>query len=757
MQGTPKAIEMNGIVRNATKIGVQDGQAEDLINLRFMDGSWRASGNGRQIENMPTGTIYQQIYVHTNIYHHLLGVDNGVLYWFAEIDNDGVTFYPLDGTTDRSGWPEDKQGLPTERKALTTVVGDVWITQTGHLLTIIDENDDFEHFVFKTGEDKYIEVNMDVNGKQTDRSLYPFGQVHFNLYKNPEYTNNKESENSVSPASIFPSGQQAYTFNHQALETIASSEIMHSQYISMLAEQSENNRFTLPFLAMVALKLYDGSFVYSSNPIFLNPNERSNKNDELFVYDQIKDGWEASTVDDFFDKSIPPSHITGVNEDWKENSFLSIPNVRALGSISGGVSSFTFDKLFVGGNTGQEIPEQYDARENAGHRCLATLGEAVNEPTFSSGGYVSARQTWDVKCNHRIFGYELIASFGEEITTYLSQNSDIIKSVCIFITPQIDNLKLEKEDKNSTEKRYGQFKVRYYNGGNSMFFGFVPNVRPTDEILFDLIHQPFYLLREYTVNTIQELLANPIVDLSSPDYKSILKSEILVQQQTLNTETLSRTTYLPKVSYMYNGRLHIANYKAYPFFGYPIDLFHLHNHSVKVEEGAWFPEDADGQRVLPNLAGNNDAYLQYPKEQIEIKDAAAMGDSGELIDEAAPYFLVKVYIDTAQGEQIVTRYIPAYDTSTQENGRADFIEDLNPLLTYPDARAKKMDIYFVDHYVAPSPTTIVNTDGYYLKRKEFTLKPHPYLNMAYYIDPELKPIKLSEFDNWPANIQPLMQ
>ena len=143
MQGTPKAIEIKGIVRNATVIGAQDGQAEDLINLRFMDGSWRASGDGRLVHTM-SGTQYSQLYVHTNVYHHLLGVNNGTLYWFAEIGTDGVSFYPLDNTTSRTNWPSDMQNLPTAPVAVTTVVGELTIEQTGHLLTIIDGVDDFE-------------------------------------------------------------------------------------------------------------------------------------------------------------------------------------------------------------------------------------------------------------------------------------------------------------------------------------------------------------------------------------------------------------------------------------------------------------------------------------------------------------------------------------------------------------------------------------------------------------------------------------
>ena len=77
-----KAISLQGIVHNATKIGVQDGQCEDLVNLRFKDGSWRTSGDGKHVfsmnyqSNVPntSGVSYTQLFIHTNIYRHLLGV-----------------------------------------------------------------------------------------------------------------------------------------------------------------------------------------------------------------------------------------------------------------------------------------------------------------------------------------------------------------------------------------------------------------------------------------------------------------------------------------------------------------------------------------------------------------------------------------------------------------------------------------------------------------------------------------------------------
>lgn len=713
-EGTPKAIEMKGITRNATKIGVQDGQAEDLINLRFMDGSWRASGNGRQIVNMPTGTIYQQLYVHTNIYHHLLGVDNGTLYWFAEIDNDGVTFYPLDGTTDRSLWPDDKQGLPTERVPLTTVTGSMWVTQTGHLLTIIDEADDFEHFVFKTGEDKYIGVNMDVNGKQTDRSLYPFGKVHFNLLYGANYSESDETQYIKNDTSdIDHQRSPACVPKDDESTTHAASQIWHSQMLSVYHKATEANRFTAPFLIIAAIKLYDGSYAYATNPILLNPLEKI-VNVNLSFANQ-RNGLEID-----MDNTIV---IPILNNNTTCYKIKRINGHSVINSVGASLNkNKTLYPIFTSGAaSGNYIPI-----------AAISVGEPDEKEVMKS----------------TVVGTDI--AFSIEDVKYIIQNKDVFSGLSIFITPQSFLYKMSADDYKEGVVRCSSVKYPYSGSGDTIIsnISYYPKQRTQSEILYELLHSPFFLLREYDINEISQLQSEIKIDLSDPQYKDVLLN--ISAQKRLNYEASNRTSYIPKVSYMYNSRLHIADYQAYPFYGFPIDLFNLHNHYVQKVEGAWFPADADGQRILSNLTGNHDSDLQYSKSQIVIKDTESMGDSGDLINAAAPYFLVKVYIDTAQGLKIVSRYISAYDPSTPVNGRADFIEDLNPLLTYPDARANKMEIYYVDHYIF----SMTIGRGYYLKRKEFTLKPHPYMNMAYYIDPELKPIKLSDFDNWPV-IQPI--
>lgn len=701
--GNVKAIELQGIVRNRTKIGVEDGMAEDLLNLRFVDGSWRTSGDGRHVYSMTdntSGYTYTQVYIHTNLYRHLLGVRDGQLWWFANIDTDGVTFEPL--------------ATPV---SLTSVTGDIWITQTGHLITIIDESNDFEYLIFKTGDEIYAFVNVDVNGKSNDRTIYPFGQVHFNVHS-PWRPTRLEYFNYA----VMISTDDVETENDGDFYWVKP-DVPCENAIEALVRAKKRNMFVNPFFACAAIRLYDGSFLYATNPVMLYPRQISSSGHRYY----ISDIQEYKEYDDLTNKRTQASVFYLTSDAWVGRKYY---HYICEYSESGSHGVFHRYPEYVNYTWSEQTPESEQTQDDlpSTRDDLPSFMAGIGDIRLINHGD-DAHVTWDTM----VLGSDLVCSVTPELVLLMEKNKYLFKSICIFVTPEVCIYNFDKE--LAIPYR------RYYKGwmpdalGDTIFF----KRKSEEQVINELTKMPFYLIKEYEKS--DTLLTNPIIDLK--DQEGLLYN--LVQQERLSIESTARTAYLPKVTYAYNGRLHIANYKSYPFFGYPIDLFHLHNHSVKVEDGAWFPEDADGQRVLPNLTSNNDEYQQYVKDQ---KTIDVLNDDGAAIENGAPYFIVKVYIYTAQGEQVVCRYIPAYDTSTSKDGRADFIEDLNPLLTFPDARAKKMEIYFIDHYTALVSVQQTTEPGYHIKWKVFNLQPHPYLNIAYYIDPELKPIKLADFDDY---------
>lgn len=702
-----QAIELKGIVRNQTKIGVQDGQCDDIVNLRFKDGSWRVADDGKMIINSADTPFsvypYTQLYVHTNVYHHLLGVTGGKLWWFANIDADNETFSYV---TDSEGEPDAIE--------ICDVQGDVTIVQNGHLLTITcnsnqqDQNKIY-YTIFKSGTNEYKVLNVNANGEQTDRGLYPFGSVHLNL--DCEYSDEKEfKDENIDAGYISLDHSDIYYPNSGSLvpqdnegTTKSAAQLWHSSMLKAFNAAKENNYFTRPFMAIVAVKLYDGSYGYASNPIVLSPREKFSSHKCFYDESLFKDTADINKL--FFQRQGVILNETIVDNVWHDYEVDQL-------------SFYESSRYKAGAYT----PPYINGASSVG-RIGVRAG--VDYTDYAS-------QTPLTSC---VLGSNLILTLGNLDT--IINNKDIFTGISIFITDEanIYDMSAEgyKEGKlyvDIQNKKETDVTLEYHTVAANIVYR--PKIRTDEDIIYDLINSPFYLLREYSVNELKLMVnTSTKVDLSGVKYKGVLKN--IEQQDTLPSEAFGRNEFMPKVVYQYNQKLHMANYKASAFYGYPIDFFHLHNHSVKVEEGAWL------KGVLPNLVENDEGSLQYPKEQVQIKTHK------DLIDSKSPYFLVKVYIETSQGEQVVSRYIQAYDTTTPQNGRADFIEDLNPLLTYPDARAKKMEVLYVSAYLK---TAFDITTGIVGKTKTFELKPHPYLNIAYYISPDLKPIKLADFDNY---------
>lgn len=700
MENNSQAIEVKGIVRNQTKIGVQDGQCDDLVNLRFKDGSWRVADDGKVMLDADNGqpfnvSGYSQLYVHTNVYHHLLGVKQGKLYWFANIGADGESFTNLDN--------------PVE---ICDVQGEVTIVQNGHLLTIISTAEErIRYSIFITGTNEYRKLIVNANGEQTDRGLFPFGKVHLNFSQGDsiiKYTEtainctNGATNNPFDPAENKINAEFTIDYCKDKTKTIFS-------------EQTENNRFTRPFLAIVAVKLYDGSYMYASAPIFLNPNERVNQIKSVTCFKSIGYKYEdnAPRTDGH------PSFETSIStiSQHKDNPYVCVPITKAGKGVENASKLYDYS-VFVGGGTKNENYNKW----------LCDVYKAEHEPIYSAGAHFKETQIATVRQLFRLLGFNLVVSLGDLQT--ITDNRDVFKAVSIFITKQSDIFDYEEDGELSYKWISAYDFYEYYK----------PYEKKVDEIIYDLIHSPFYLLREYNITDLKTMSNTSIeVDLSAPRFKGLLAN--IEKQPTLNSEVFSRNEFIPKVVYQYNRKLHIANYKTMQFHGYPIDCFHLSNHNVKVEEGGY----AVGG-MLPNLIDGSD--VQYLREKMYFAESS---EAHHTIEEIAEYVSsakkqetffasITTTIETSQGEQKVIRYIAPYNANYRSAGMhnepATFLESLGALLTYPDYRAKEMLVEVVR--LRENDVT-----KYY---KTFELNPHPYINISYYIDKDLKPIRLYDFD-----------
>lgn len=690
MENNSQAIEIKGIVRNQTKIGVQDGQCDDIVNLRFKNGSWRVADDGKLIENFHVNG-YTQLYVHTNVYHNLLGVKKGKLYWFAEIAADNETFTTL------------ANPVP-----ICEVEGDITITQNGHLLTILANQTDttrlpsttsgeqqkhtISYSIFKTSTKEYKELKVNPNGEQTDRELFPFGRVHFNTVSSDsdEYS---VSQKEWGDATF----ETPYETNSYAIDKLA-----------------EKGLISMPLLAVAAIKDYDGNYIYASNPQYIFPKER-------FYYLQEEGKSIAITYkyagENYNDKNLVKIDKVGICNwsDAKEKEGYNFPVIDCDENPS------YFQEL------SEPIPP------------MNILMNTV--PLFhgvSSGDYETIDRYY--------FGSKLTLSIDN--FDILEDNSDVFQSLCIFVTRQINIFPNAYNDLSECDKDYDSSEKYIIKKNYISDYPHYKNVRAKRYVINDLMNSPFYLLREYDKNKITELKKTPIIDLSLAEYKDVLRPDVLVQRDRLDSVAYDRKDYIPKIAYQYNAKLHIANYKSNQFHGYPIDSFQFSNHSVKVEKGSY----AVGG-VLPNLKDGVD--VQYPRTQYPF-----MNRSAETFDQYIQvskdkgycFASIRVIIETQQGDQQVVRYIQPYEAHKFTNGdNANFVESLGALLLFPDYRAKEMEVAVI----------CLHEGRVYRRSKTFKLTPHTYLNIAYYINPQLKPIDLPvtgsstgvEFDDFITNSQ----
>ena len=726
MENNSQAIELKGIVRNQTKIGVQDGQCDDIVNLRFKDGSWRVADDGKVMLDADNGTPfnatgYSQLYVHTNVYHHLLGVKQGKLYWFANIGADGESFTFVKNTNGELS--------PVE---ICDVQGDVTIVQNGHLITIISlvssdttplplatssqSEERISYAIFVTGSTEYRTLNVNANGEQTDRGLYPFGKVHLNLdcafdkEKNFVYENKDAGVIKLDKSDINYNDSGALIPKSDEDSTYAARQLWHASMLKVFNEAKEANVFTQPMLAVVAIKLYDNSYVYASSPILLFPREKYSTY-KLINYE----GKDYDVSNKFFqtnsgrvDKSktikldmgglVPNTTFYEIKESAYQYSDLGVVEAPYIPCYTNGAYGY--------------------------YRCTAT------EETFTKGEpyFGSSYLKSDLR------GYDILLTLGELSEIIL--NKDVFVSLCLFVTPEVNIYNMAADGYKKGQMKVVDEKEVIENGqsagidsytltGNVMYR---PEIRTDKEIIHDLTHSPFYLLREYNINELK-LMKNTTtkVDLSDVKYKGLLNN--LVQQEMLSAEAFGRSEYIPKIAYSYNQKLHIANYKSGLFHGYPIDSFQFSNHNIKISNGDY----AIGG-VIPNA--KDDIAFQYLRTKSSFLSSGSNETFEQYIqaakDKGYCFAFIRVLLETQQGEQQVVRYIAPYDAHNFKKGdNANFVETLGPLLTYPDNRAKEMEI-----------AVILFNGNVYRRSATFQLTAHPYLNIAYYIDPELKPIIL---------------
>ena len=257
-------IPFRGIVKNTPAGLAQDGELEDVLNLRYKDGAWRPIPDRSAIfYALP----YTNVYIHSNSgYTHYLGLKStGEFEYFAE---------------DLNGTPT-KLPIPIPITSLTTPT----FTQIGNVINIVDGG--LKYLIWYNNA--YVLIDSNFDGEQStqeltgrvdlkvESDLYEdvFGDKHAyaRIYYSP-YLNYSDLNDFNLPANKSARKEIAIGLIKKGIAGVNKDGFLADNF----------------FLACTAIELYDGSYIHHSNPVLMCPaNDVMNRYSNLSIGGVIHD------------------------------------------------------------------------------------------------------------------------------------------------------------------------------------------------------------------------------------------------------------------------------------------------------------------------------------------------------------------------------------------------------------------------------------------------------------------------------------
>jgi hypothetical protein len=395
-----------------------------------------------------------------------------------------------------------------------------------------------------------------------------------------------------------------------------------------ISTDGRDGRLTGFFLACTAIELYDGSYILHSNPVLLAaPWDRYTRYTGLALGSST---WSYDNNPMAFDIGENQNVFMDTSGEHNQEEQYYVKHMNTAYPHAG-------DEQF----TSREFPNMLPI-------FTYTYGSSTQRPVF-------------------------VVTSANELQFRISQSVDpalaaLIKSVSVFITREVSPLDLEG---NLTERELDFA----FTGNNDLgSYQWLPTPKANEAIVKELMNQPgFYKVHEI-----------PFEEITAGDWITIdLDSKLgdsLLTQEVLPIDPLSHHTFKPQYQFVYNSKLHIANYNVLLSRGWPLNYF----------------ESLPGVGQFP---GNESFYSSTSNWYCEVT------------------------IKTETGETKVVRY------SLPEAGLT--IADLNAIISYPDRRATRISIYrFFDNNDLTLREQILTV----------ALKAHEFHNFAYFISPDLKPL-----------------
>lgn len=222
-----KRIQLKGIVRNTSSEFSEDGQMIESINLRNKYGKIQPIKDPENIYQ----SQYPLVYIHKNMdYENWISYDSntGNLYWEAKKENNEIV-------------PVNKQ--------ITQIYNILGISQVGNIINFVSQ--------------EYV-YNILFDGEY--RAIPPFEMLEYDIKINKIDTEYKQI--------IYDNVRELPDIN-----------VVSGDIAKMTNEIKESGKFYNSLLVRYAFRLYDGSYVLSSNPIVFNMTDGIKYEISLPAYD----------------------------------------------------------------------------------------------------------------------------------------------------------------------------------------------------------------------------------------------------------------------------------------------------------------------------------------------------------------------------------------------------------------------------------------------------------------------------------------
>lgn len=703
-QGNDIRIPLAGIVRNTAPSVCQDGVMDEVINLRWKDGSYRPVGvpetimGGESIE-------YTQIVIHTAMgYRHVLGVKDSRLYWFADLARE-----------------ENEPDVLTPRPSpfdLGEVKGEIGLTQMGNLAVITDGNG-VRYALYDAEKDGYSTPGHNYNGETTDVSLVPEGKVDIRV---------TAVTNDGGVPLVIAAKEGNLIADTGAKEGVRKTAFVNASNIvanKTIAAAYDKGFFCKGyFLACTAIELYDGSFVLQSRPVLLAPPYVTYDIDnEVEFADDDNGGWSVI-------KGVCSSATRFKRKDWEGMAGASKINFKK--NTRNFVDFCDYGNVAYNTDGVAEIdylPTAYKINQNIEHLIKGYYKYANIEVTDFNGGVPPLFTSIHYNKQSGASGTECFAQANKlqiKFNTDISpEMASIVKGVSVFVTREVPAYDFA-DDSLWSMRIGGTGKVEYEPLMDMILDGtfmFIPSYRNKDKIVKELNGlSSFYKVADVPFASIKK---GDWIDL---DLATDHVLQNLTEQERLTVDTFSRSTFRPNISYSYNGRLHIADYRSSLFHGFPVPYFYA-NKAV----GQYDPKGGTLTSGRVTIGGIVPGW-----------GTGGTGGTGGIVPppvelEKPPVYLIRAEVElkTEAGTANVIRAVP---------GDMVNFRMLNPIISYPDTRATRIRMTFQKHVSGEG------YDGWNYAVLEFSLTPHNYLNFAYYISPDLEPIGI---EHWSWSDTPL--